>query len=132
LLAEVDMIQQAAMGAVTAGAPGHAIHDAARRALAEAPDAAQIAFMAHGMGLVTHEVPHLANRAGQYAAEDVERPLESAMVTSVETTLKHPGRGFIKLEDTVLVQEAGCEILGEAGRGWNRGATAVPARAAAE
>jgi Xaa-Pro aminopeptidase len=42
------------------------------------------------------------------------------MVLSVETTLLHPVRGFIKLEDTVVVTEAGCEPLGDAGRGWNR------------
>jgi Xaa-Pro aminopeptidase len=38
----------------------------------------------------------------------------------VETTLKHPGRGFIKLEDTVVVTESGHEIYGEGARGWNR------------
>jgi Xaa-Pro aminopeptidase len=40
-------------------------------------------------------------------------------VVSVETTLKHPTRGFIKLEDTVVVTETGHEIYGEGGRGWN-------------
>ena len=43
------------------------------------------------------------------------------MVVSVETTLKHPKRGFIKLEDTVVVTSAGYEIFGEGGRGWNFG-----------
>ena len=45
------------------------------------------------------------------------------MVISVETTLKHPGRGFIKLEDTVVVTEAGHEVYGEGARGWNRAGT---------
>jgi Xaa-Pro aminopeptidase len=31
----------------------------------------------------------------------MRRPLKSSMVLSVETTLQHPRRGFIKLEDTV-------------------------------
>ena len=35
------------------------------------------------------------------------------MVVSVETTLQHPQRGFIKLEDTVAVTETGYEIYGE-------------------
>ena len=42
------------------------------------------------------------------------------MVISVETTLQHPRRGFIKLEDTVAVTDTGFEIYGEGGRGWNR------------
>ena len=42
------------------------------------------------------------------------------MVISVETTLQHPERGFIKLEDTVAVTDTGHEIYGEGGRGWNR------------
>jgi Xaa-Pro aminopeptidase len=46
------------------------------------------------------------------------------MVVSVETTLAHPKRGFIKLEDTVAVTEKGFEVFGEGGRGWNRGGTA--------
>jgi Xaa-Pro aminopeptidase len=47
------------------------------------------------------------------------------MVVSVETTLAHPQRGFIKLEDTVVVTDAGFDIYGEGGRGWNRGGTAA-------
>jgi Xaa-Pro aminopeptidase len=43
------------------------------------------------------------------------------MVISVETTMHHPRRGFVKLEDTVAVTESGFELFGERGRGWNRG-----------
>jgi Xaa-Pro aminopeptidase len=46
------------------------------------------------------------------------------MVVSVETTLQHPKRGFIKLEDTIAVTDTGYEIYGEGARGWNRGGTA--------
>ena len=42
------------------------------------------------------------------------------MVVSMETTMKHPRRGFIKLEDTVAVTENGFEAFGDSGRGWNR------------
>lgn len=125
LLAEVDAIQQAAMGAVREGVAGGAIYDAAETALREARNHEQIDFVAHGMGLVSHEVPHLTSTGPvAYKAEDVERPLEASMVLSIETTLKHRQRGFIKLEDTVLVRPDGFEILGEAGRGWNRGSAA--------
>jgi Xaa-Pro aminopeptidase len=46
------------------------------------------------------------------------------MVVSIETTMKHPTRGFIKLEDTVVVTPTGHEIYGEDGRGWNLGGSA--------
>jgi Xaa-Pro aminopeptidase len=47
------------------------------------------------------------------------------MVISVETTLLHPARGFIKLEDTVIVTDSGHEIYGEGARGWNIAGTAA-------
>ena len=49
------------------------------------------------------------------------RPLEPGMVLSVETTMLHPTRGFIKLEDTITITATGHELLGDRGRGWNRG-----------
>jgi Xaa-Pro aminopeptidase len=77
--------------------------------------------MAHGMGLVTHEAPRLMhNKRMSYSGHDIERPLEPGMVISIETTMAHPKRGFIKLEDTVLVTKDGYEALGDTGRGWNK------------
>jgi Xaa-Pro aminopeptidase len=71
------------------------------------------------MGLISHEAPRLAtNRA--YSGYDADRALQSGMVVSIETTMKHPRRGFIKLEDTVAVTENGFEAFGDTGRGWNR------------
>ena len=62
-----------------------------------------------------------SQRPVPYPAYDADRPLEAGMVISIETTIAHPRRGFIKLEDTVAVTEAGCEAFGDHGRGWNRG-----------
>ena len=79
-------------------------------------------FLGHGMGLVSHEAPRLtATGPVPYDAYDATRPLETGMVVSVETTLMHPKRGFIKLEDTIAVTDTGYEIYGEGARGWNRG-----------
>jgi Xaa-Pro aminopeptidase len=55
-----------------------------------------------------------------YTSHDAKRPLEAGMVISIETTMQHPKRGFIKIEDTVVVTETGWEGLGDTGRGWNR------------
>jgi Xaa-Pro aminopeptidase len=57
-----------------------------------------------------------------YPASDADIPLEAGEVVSVETTLLHPSRGFIKLEDTMVVTDVGHEIYGEGARGWNRAA----------
>ena len=74
------------------------------------------------MGLITHEAPFLmTNHPVAYEGVDAARPLEAGMVLSVETTMLHTTRGFIKLEDTVAVKPGGYEMFGARGRGWNRG-----------
>src|ERR1043165_6335376 len=124
-LGEIEAVQRAAFKAVKAGAMGGDIYAAAEALVRKSPRRNHLEFLAHGMGLVSHEAPHLtATGPVPYSDEDAHRPLESGMVISVETTLKHPQRGFIKLEDTVAVTETGYEIFGEGGRGWNRGGAA--------
>jgi Xaa-Pro aminopeptidase len=126
LLADVDRVQQAAFNAVRAGAMGGDIYAAAEKALAASPNHNCMEFIAHGMGLVSHEAPHLtATGPIKYSDEDARRPLESGMVISVETTTLHPRRGFIKLEDTIAVTDKGYEMFGTGARGWNRGGTAA-------
>jgi Xaa-Pro aminopeptidase len=120
LLAEVETIEQASMKPIRPGALGKEIYAAANVPLQKSKLHNHIEFLAHGMGLVSHEAPRLTN-AGPvpYDAYDAERPLETGMVVSVETTLKHPQRGFIKLEDTVVVTPTGFEVYGDRARGWN-------------
>jgi len=42
------------------------------------------------------------------------------VVISIETTLPHKRRGFIKLEDTIAVTADGYQAFGDSARGWNR------------
>ena len=78
-------------------------------------------FVAHGMGLIPHEAPRLtATGPIPYPAKHAKRPLETGMVLSIETHVKHPDVGFVKLEDTVVVTESGWEAFGDWGRGWNQ------------
>jgi Xaa-Pro aminopeptidase len=126
LLGEIETIQRAAFKPIRAGAMGAEIYAAGEALVAKSKQHNNMEFLAHGMGLVSHEAPHLTNDGPvPYTDEDAHRPLEAGSVISVETTLKHPTRGFIKLEDTVAVTEQGFETFGEGGRGWNRGGTAV-------
>lgn len=125
LLAEIESIQRTAFNAVKPGAMGRAIYAAAEPLVAKSKHHNNMEFLAHGMGLVSHEAPRLTDRGPvPYPADDADKPLEAGMVISVETTLKHPARGFIKLEDTVVVTDNGHEVYGEGARGWNRAGTA--------
>ena len=122
LLEEVDAIQQAARVPIRAGTRGGDIFAAADAPVAKSAHREVLSFVAHGMGIVSHEAPWLTDRASvPYAAYHADRPLEPGMVISIETTMLHPRRGFIKLEDTVAVTEDGWMAFGDHGRGWNRG-----------
>ena len=121
LLGEVEAIQQAARKPIRAGVNGGEIYQAAGAVLQRSKLHNHIDFLAHGMGLVSHEAPRLTGSGPvPYDAYDADKPLEAGMVISVETTLTHPRRGFIKLEDTVAVTPAGFEVYGDRARGWNR------------
>jgi Xaa-Pro aminopeptidase len=124
LLGEIEAIQQAAFSKIRAGATGADLLAAGREVMARQPNAGITDFFAHGMGLVSHEAPFLlTNHPVRYECRDADNPLKVGMVLSVETHMQHPGRGFIKLEDTLTVTEDGFEMFGTRGRGWNRGGT---------
>ncbi|HEY5215650.1 MAG TPA: Xaa-Pro peptidase family protein [Pseudolabrys sp.] len=124
LLAEIETIQRAAMKPVRAGAMGREIYAGAEPLRAKSKHHNHLDFLGHGMGMVSHEAPRLTDHGPvPYPADDADRSLEAGMVISVETTLLHPKRGFIKLEDTVVVTDSGNEIYGEGARGWNRAGT---------
>jgi Xaa-Pro aminopeptidase len=121
LLAEVDAIQQAARRPIRHGARGGDVFAAAEALTRASPHGNSLEFVAHGMGLISHEAPRLTDRGPvPYPAHDADLPLKKGMVLSIETTILHPRRGFIKLEDTVAVTDNGCEGFGDRARGWNR------------
>ena len=122
LLAGIDEIQTGARKPIRAGARGGDIFVAADEVLARSPLGNPLEFVAHGMGLISHEAPRLTSEGPfPYPADDADLPLQAGMVISIETTLAHPRRGFVKLEDTVAVTDTGWEAYGDKGRGWNRG-----------
>nr|WP_295462675.1 Xaa-Pro peptidase family protein [Mesorhizobium sp.] len=124
LLAEIDQVQQAAFAHIRHGARGGDFIAHAEQVLKASKVAAYTDFFAHGMGLISHEAPFLmTNHPVAYEGIDADKPLEAGMVVSVETTMLHTSRGFIKLEDTIAVTADGYEMMGARGRGWNLGGT---------
>lgn len=120
LLQEVEEVQQAARRVIRPGVMGGDIIASGENAVKSSPNRQVLDFTAHGIGLVSHEAPRLtATGPVPYSPFDAERPLECGMVISIETALLHATRGYIKLEDTLIVSEAGWKAPGDYGRGWN-------------
>lgn len=121
LLDEIENVQQTAFDIIAPGRTGREIHEAAAKVLGQSPIGPHSHFVAHGMGLITHEAPRLTSHGPiRYEGFDADNPLEPGMVISVETTVSDPKRGAVKLEDSLLITDTGYEFLGEGLRGWNR------------
>lgn len=120
LLGFIEEVQQAARRPIRPGVLGGEIYVEPDALVACSPLRSKLEFVAHGMGIVSHEGPWLTDRCSvPYEAYHAGRELEAGMVLSIETTLHHPARGFIKLEDTVVVTDSGWEAFGDGARGWN-------------
>jgi Xaa-Pro aminopeptidase len=121
LLDEIESVQQAARTAVAAGQRGGDIFAVAEKALAGCAHRGEMFFVAHGMGLITHEVPRLTGTGPvPYPGDHADTPLEAGMVLSIETWVENHDVGFVKLEDTLIVTGDGWDAPGDTGRGWNR------------
>src|SRR5205823_9320885 len=96
--------QQAALDAVKPGATAGEVDQAARKLLYNRKLGKFFTHSTgHGLGLEIHEAPRVA--AGQ------KEILRSGMVITVEPGVYLPGKFGVRIEDTVVVTENGCEIL---------------------
>jgi Xaa-Pro aminopeptidase len=120
LFNEIRFVQDQTRVAIAPGRPAREVYEAGHRATEQCKFGKSFGFVAHGMGLIAHEAPRLRhNDEIGYDGAHAERPLEAGMVLSIETGIKHPEAGFIKLEDTVVVTESAWEAFGDWGREWN-------------
>jgi Xaa-Pro aminopeptidase len=96
--------QQAALDAVKPGTTVGEVDRAARKWLQKLKLASFFTHSTgHGVGLEIHEAPRVA--AGQ------EETLRPGMVITVEPGVYLPGKCGVRIEDTVVVTNSGCEIL---------------------
>jgi len=96
--------QQAAVEAVRPGVTVGEIDGAARKLLQNKRLGKFFTHSTgHGVGLEIHEAPRVA--AGQ------KEVLQPGMVITIEPGIYMPGKWGVRIEDTVVVTETGCEIL---------------------
>jgi len=96
--------QQAAIDAVRPGVTTGDVDAAARKTLRKAGFGKYFTHSTgHGVGLEIHESPRVAD--GQ------KEILQPGMVITIEPGVYFPGKWGIRIEDMVVVNAGGCEVL---------------------
>jgi Xaa-Pro dipeptidase len=100
----VRSAQAAGRAAVVAGATAEDVDRAARSVIEDAGQGeAFVHPLGHGVGLEIHEAPSLAHGSPNV--------LEASMIVTVEPGVYLPGRGGVRIEDTLVVRDGEPELL---------------------
>jgi Xaa-Pro aminopeptidase len=105
----VESARAAAAAGYRPGAGARALHDMAREVIETAGFGEAFTHgLGHGVGLDIHEAPMVGPRATGTISAD--------MAITVEPGIYLPGRGGVRIEDTLVVTDTGPRILTEAPR----------------
>ncbi|MGW0063359.1 M24 family metallopeptidase [Streptosporangium sandarakinum] len=110
----VRAAQRAGREAVRPGAATHEVDAAARDLIAEAGHGGHFGHgLGHGVGLEIHEVPFLspAPAAAKTEPGRGHARLEDRVPVTVEPGVYIPGRGGVRIEDTLVTRDDGPELL---------------------
>jgi Xaa-Pro aminopeptidase len=98
---------EAAIGAARAGVSGIDLDAVARDLLQERGYGAKFGHgLGHGVGLDVHELPHVSERGRD--------PMPAGAVVTIEPGVYVPGVGGVRIEDLVVIDDAGCQVLSHA------------------
>ena len=111
MLEVVTEAQAAGVSAVRAGVPCRAVDAACREVIAAAGWGDAFSHgTGHGVGLEIHEAPRVSSAAPEAAT------LTSRSVVTVEPGVYLAGIGGVRIEDSVVVTDAGCRSLTHASK----------------
>lgn len=106
----VRAAQRAGRRAVRPGAVTHEVDAAARDLIAEAGYGDYFGHgLGHGVGLEIHEAPFLSPAKPE--PDDEHARLEDRVPVTVEPGVYLPGRGGVRIEDTLVTRDDGPELL---------------------
>jgi len=100
----VKIAQQEGLNKLKAGAKGEEISTHVRKTIEKAGYGDYSSHgLGHGVGLEIHELPYLRTTG--------ETLLQAGNVVTIEPGIYIPDWGGVRIEDTVIIKEEGCEVI---------------------